>query len=115
MTFEVQPTEIKREGEDGLTIVWSDGVTHTLSSEVLRNNCPSASSREARGDTSHQKPIAAKRSMLAVVEHTAEESLRLLKVWGVGNYAVGLEWGDGHNTGIYPYPLLRSLGEGSKS
>jgi len=28
---------------------------------------------------------------------------------GVGNYAVSLTWKDGHNTGIYPFRLLRRL------
>ena len=27
----------------------------------------------------------------------------------VGNYAVSFTWQDGHNTGIYPYRLLRRL------
>jgi len=27
----------------------------------------------------------------------------------VGNYALRFTWGDGHNTGIYSFDLLRSL------
>jgi len=29
----------------------------------------------------------------------------------VGNYAYGIEFSDGHNTGIYSFETLRSLGE----
>jgi DUF971 family protein len=29
----------------------------------------------------------------------------------VGNYAIQITWGDGHNTGIYTYEHLRSLCE----
>jgi DUF971 family protein len=30
---------------------------------------------------------------------------------GVGLYAVSPLWADGHDTGIYPYRLLRELGD----
>ena len=33
----------------------------------------------------------------------------LVHLEAVGNYAISLTWQDGHNTGIYPYRLLRRL------
>lgn len=106
----VVPKEIKRLGSDGLEIVWSDGHKQKLSSEVLRMNCPSATSRAERGDMSHEKPISiGGKSSLKIVEHSQEEQLALESVSAVGNYAVRLHWADGHNSGIYSYDLLRSL------
>jgi ATP-binding protein involved in chromosome partitioning len=29
----------------------------------------------------------------------------------IGNYAIGIDWNDGHNSGIYSFDYLRSLGE----
>ena len=29
----------------------------------------------------------------------------------IGNYAIGVDWSDGHNSGIYSFKHLRSLGE----
>jgi ATP-binding protein involved in chromosome partitioning len=29
----------------------------------------------------------------------------------IGNYAIGIDWNDGHNSGIYSFDHLRSLGE----
>jgi ATP-binding protein involved in chromosome partitioning len=29
----------------------------------------------------------------------------------IGNYAIGIDWNDGHNSGIYSFNHLRSLGE----
>jgi ATP-binding protein involved in chromosome partitioning len=105
-----KPTEIKRIGTDGIQITWADGVVHSIPSRVLRENCPSAVSKAKRGDTSHDKPLTPKRSLLAIVETTTEEELSLEKIWGVGNYALGMAWADGHHTGIYTYEFLRELG-----
>jgi ATP-binding protein involved in chromosome partitioning len=32
-------------------------------------------------------------------------------ITSVGNYAIIVNWSDGHNTGIYSYTYLRALGE----
>ncbi|MCB0325521.1 MAG: DUF971 domain-containing protein [Bdellovibrionales bacterium] len=104
-----QPTEIKRLGTSGIQVTWSTGAVHKISSETLRRHCPSATSRAQQGDESHQKPLTG-RSVLKVVEHTKDEQLRLQQIWAVGNYALGMEWGDGHNSGIYTYDLLFQLG-----
>jgi len=34
----------------------------------------------------------------------------LKEIWAVGQYALGMSWGDGHNTGIYTFDFLRELG-----
>jgi len=52
-----------------------------------------------------------KSSLLRVVEHEKQEELQLERIWGVGNYAIGMVWGDGHDSGIYTYFYLRELGE----
>ena len=38
-------------------------------------------------------------------------NLELRDLEQVGNYALGLTWADGHNTGIYSFRFLRALGE----
>lgn len=113
----IQPTKILRKGADGIEITWQDGATHFLSSKVLRENCPSATSRAKRGDSSsHETPLTPKRpSSLRIVSHEIDEELQLKEIWGVGNYAIGMLWGDGHNTGIYSYTLLRELAENGTS
>ena len=37
--------------------------------------------------------------------------LRLVDVTEVGQYAVKLVWGDGHNTGLYSFAFLRALAD----
>lgn len=108
-TYNIVPIEIRRLGQKGVSFLWSNGDRGELSSEVLRKNCPCAACREARGDTSHATPLSNKKSSLKIIEHTRDEELDLQEIWQVGNYAIGLRWGDGHSTGIYTFKYLREL------
>lgn len=86
-----------------LVIVWSDSTESYLPLDRLRDACPCAQcagepdllGRLARGPALPKSP----------------DSRLLLRVDPVGGYALQLHWGDGHSTGLYPFPLLRSLGE----
>lgn len=104
------PTEIKRDAKAGLTIAWKDGTVSQISTSLLRRECPCASCKEGRGDTSHSTPLTPKKRGLTVIQHTIDEELDLQEIWAVGQYAIGMRWGDGHDTGIYPYSLLFELG-----
>jgi DUF971 family protein len=46
-----------------------------------------------------------------VVEATLDQELTLQEIWGVGQYAIGLRWGDGHDSGIYTFEYLRELSD----
>lgn len=106
----VIPLEIRRLGASGVRIQWSDGVCLDYSSRLLRTNCPCATCRERRGDDSHAAPLTPKKSsLLRIVEASADTELSLERIWSVGNYALGLAWADGHDTGIYPFDLLRKI------
>ena len=99
----------------GLRIGWSNGKDGVISALKLRKNCPCASCRENRGEASHEKPLAAPRSArLNVISATADEETNLELVWPIGNYAIGVKWADGHDSGIYPYALLQALTEEEK-
>ncbi len=105
------PIEVKREPEKGLKITWSSGETMLFPSEFLRKNCPCATCLEERGDTGHQKPLSGGRNRLQIIEATTEQQTKLEKVSAVGNYAIGITWGDKHDSGIYSFNLLRELSE----
>ena len=106
-------TEIKRL-EHGVSLTWADGLTKTLPSDQLRLQCPCAGCREARGDTTHAKPLTGKKSSLKILTASRDEETMLKNIWAVGNYAVGVEWGDGHSSGIYTYDYLRELAVAEK-
>lgn len=110
------PTHLKRLKTDagqgvGLTITWSDGQSFELPARFLRDHCPCATCEEARGGQTHTNPLGSPRGkgLLTVVNSTAEQGYDLQQLWGIGNYAVGIQWGDGHNSGIYSFNVLESL------
>ena len=105
----LSPKEIRRIEGKGVEITWSDGKACQLSNLDLRQNCPCAECRELRGDDTHAKPLTGKKRSLSVIQNTIEQEIDLKRIWAVGSYAVGLEWGDGHTSGIYTFELLRSL------
>ena len=107
------PTELRRLGPDGLQITWANGLIQKFTSKNLRTNCPCAHCRELRGDTSHSTPLTPIKSSLRIIEHSISEELRLERIWSIGNYALGMQWADGHNTGIYTFDFLATLAPSS--
>jgi DUF971 family protein len=108
----ITPTLIKRIEGKGVLIRWSDGSTSELSSSVLRTQCPCAMCREKRGEGSHDTPLTPapqKKRSLSIVQNSLSEELDLTQVWPIGNYALGIRWGDGHDTGLYTFEYLREL------
>ncbi len=116
----VVPVEILRRSQragaenEGMEIRWSNNQTSFYPANLLRRACPCAGCEELRGQGVHEKPLSGKpsggkSSLLRVVKATLDESLALEQIWPIGNYAIGLRWGDGHDTGIYSYTLLQKL------
>lgn len=91
------PTEITlREQGRSLRVAFDDGARFDLSAEYLRVHSPSA---EVQGHSPAQrKTVAGKRNVA------------ILRVEPVGNYAVKLTFDDMHDTGLYGWGYLRTLG-----
>ena len=87
--------------EQRLLIEWKDGQHSEFSLAQLRRVCPCATCRTER-------------------EQQASNPLRILKADPtgvrvtnarlVGSYAIQFDYSDGHNTGIFDFRFLRSLG-----
>lgn len=91
------PTEIKLHKQSKiLDITFSDGVTFHFSCEFLRVHSPSA---EVRGHTPEQEVL-----------QTGKKNISIERITPVGNYAIQLNFSDGHNTGIYSWDLLYNYG-----
>jgi DUF971 family protein len=89
------PTKIKApHGARIFEITWSDGKTHRIEHRVLRGYCPCATCQGHHG----------------VTHFVSGGNLDLREITRVGNYALGLTWGDGHNGGIFSFEYLRRLG-----
>lgn len=103
-----KPVEIRRT-KAGLELRWSNGERSAIDRVTLRKNCPCAECKILRGEDTHSTPLTPKKISLNVVQHSVEEEIDLQQIWGVGQYALGIKWGDGHESGIYPFTLLEEL------
>ena len=95
------PTEVKlRRQSNTLELSYSDGSQLELSAEFLRVHSPSA---EVRGHGNGQEVL-----------QTGKRNVKLKNLEPVGNYAVKLEFDDGHSTGIFSWDYLVSIGRDKK-
>jgi DUF971 family protein len=76
-------------------IDWGDGHTSVYPHEILRGYCPCA------GCQGHSGTIRFIECFGAQLEIEDFEV--------VGNYALRIQWFDGHGTGLYSYKYLRSI------
>jgi len=91
------PTEIRlRKAEKRLEISFEDGTRFDLPAEYLRVESPSA---EVQGHGPGQKTLVDGRAHVGIANIEA-----------VGNYAVRLIFDDRHDTGIYSWEYLYTLG-----
>lgn len=97
----LHPASVQKIG-DLLAIAWSDGAESYLPLEPLRRRCPCAACA-GEPDVTGQ--------VVKPQHHFGKGSFDLVGWQTVGGYAIQPRWGDGHNSGIYSYALLRSLGD----
>ena len=91
------PTELRlNPDKTTLTVCFEDGERYVLGAEYLRLESPSA---ETRGHGGAKPPPL-----------TGKENVKILRLEPVGNYAVRLVFDDGHDSGLYSWDFLASLG-----
>ncbi|MBA4783123.1 MAG: DUF971 domain-containing protein [Rhizobiales bacterium] len=80
-----------------LTVLFEDGASYTHSAEYLRVTSPSA---EVQGHSPSQRQTV-----------PGKRDVEIMALEPVGNYAVRITFTDLHNTGIFSWAYLRTLGE----
>lgn len=95
---DLKPTDIKlHQMSRMLEVSFNDGSHFQLSCEYLRTHSPSA---EVRGHGPGQEVL-----------QVGKEDVNIAGIEPVGNYAVVLQFDDGHETGIYSWEHLYDLGK----
>lgn len=84
-----------------LQLDWPDGVKHLISCEFLRVHSPSA---EVRGHGPGQEVL-----------QVGKEQVNITAIEPMGHYAIKLVFDDGHDSGLFNWPLLRKMGENQES
>lgn len=98
----VQPASLDLDlKEQVLQIAWADGAISRLRMPVLRKHCPCAACRSEKEQQ--------RRTLLPVLKSAPADRIEAIGGQLVGNYALQIEWSDGHSTGIYDFRYLRSL------
>jgi len=102
----MQPADLQQIGGE-LAIRWNDGVENFIPLEKLRRCCPCAG---CKGET----------DILGNVYKNPAQKLppaafQLVRMVGVGGYAIQPVWSDGHATGIFSFDYLRQVAEEDKS
>lgn len=90
----IEPTEDAAR----LRIVWADGHVSELAPRHLRLNCRCAGCI----DEFTGRPL--------IDPSRVPDDIHPRAIRYVGRYALKFEWSDGHDTGIYPFELLREMG-----
>lgn len=91
-----RPVELRlHQASRQLEVVFDDDTRGMLPCEFLRVYSPSA---EVRGHGPGQEVL-----------QTGKEAVNITAIEPVGNYAVKLEFSDGHNTGLYSWDYLYDL------
>jgi DUF971 family protein len=95
----------------GVEITWADNHVSHYDFAYLRDECPCATCNEKR-DQEHQH-ASSKATQPAMMSSPAlpmfKPKIRAQSATQVGNYAVQINFNDGHNTGIFSYDHLRSI------
>jgi len=80
-----------------ISLKWPGGETSTVSNAALRRACSCA----LCVDEMTRKPLLDPASI--------PMDIHAVKVGTIGNYAIAVDWSDGHNTGFFPYSVIRDL------
>jgi DUF971 family protein len=98
MKQNLRPTAVEP-SDDGqrLRIVWRDGHTSEYQPRAIRLACPCAGCI----DEYTGRPLLDPR--------TVPDDINPLAIEYVGRYALKFTWPDGHDTGMFPWDLLRRL------
>ena len=96
------PEHIAISKSKGIKIDWKDGHTSDYTLQYLRDKCPCAACTGAHGTPPRQPTAGSPFPMY-------QAALKILGVEPVGNYAIRINWSDGHSTGIYSWEHFREI------
>lgn len=94
---------LERGASNSLKLLWDDNEEQTVKLKAIRDACPCANCKGETVLLEHFGPPP--------IDYDAPGRYDLKAVEQVGNYALRFSWGDGHTDGIYPFPVLRALGD----
>lgn len=110
----VDPEHIAISKSKGIEIDWKDGQHSSFGLAFLRDNCPCAVCTGAHGTVPQRTNYQATSTPVADPANPFkiyQPAVKMLSVEPVGQYAIKIQWNDGHGSGIYSWEHLRKLAE----
>jgi DUF971 family protein len=103
-----KPTAVKIHVKTGagVDITWADGHESHFDFPYLRDNCPCATCNDERAK---KEAFAGSTPAPSAVLPMFKPKPRAQSATQVGNYAIQINFNDGHSTGIFSYDYLRSM------
>lgn len=108
MDSSITPIRLDLKKTEKLDIDWQDGLKSTYSLSLLRSMCPCATCKGVREEQSKRK------SALNILPGNYSGEIHVVSAELVGNYALRIEWSDGHGSGIYSFSYLRQIAPAAK-
>lgn len=93
----------------GVDIVWADGHASHYDFTYLRDLCPCAMCDDERRKKQDAPVATAIAAPITGALPMFKPKLRAQAAKTVGNYALQIDFNDGHSTGIYSYDYLRTI------
>lgn len=113
MNDRITPVRLNLKKDEKLEIDWKDGHHSTYTISLLRSQCPCAACRAVRGGYEGHAPAISTtvrpKTSLTILPGNYSQPLAALSAELVGNYALRIDWSDGHGSGIYSFEFLRDL------
>jgi DUF971 family protein len=100
----IKPLALSLKRDEKLEIKWSDGLSCTYPLTLLRTMCPCAACRTVREGEGQKK-----KSSLTILPGNFSQRITAEGAHLVGNYAMQIDWSDGHASGIYSFEYLREI------
>jgi DUF971 family protein len=92
----------------GVDIVWADDHASHYEFVYLRDRCPCATCNDERAKKA-ASPLGSAAAAPSSALPMFKPKPRARAAHPVGNYAIQVEFTDGHSTGIYSYDYLRTI------
>jgi DUF971 family protein len=93
---------------EGVEIAWSDGHTSRYGFPYLRDHCPCALCKDER-EKKEKATVPSGGLTQSPLLPMFKPRATARKASAVGNYAIQIEYSDGHATGIYSFEYLREI------
>ena len=101
MSDTTTPVNLHLKKSEALLITWADGHQSVLPLRLLRKYCPCAGCQGERDILG--------RTVMPIIKTRYDGPITAEGAELVGNYALRIDWSDGHNAGIYTFTYLRQL------